>query len=120
MRTVGVDLTLRREEPFYPAKAGHDLSDHPIGKIVLLLIVAKILKRQDRYGRSASNALWRCRPEYVHILLRCVTDESETFTRVGADQVLHVSAVADGLARGVDPGCERGVRDNSPTPHSDE
>ena len=51
------------------------------------------------------------------ILLLDRLDKSHPFPREGADQGLFLAAVADRLARGLDPAVNRRVGNDAPTPH---
>ena len=68
-------------------------------------------RARERLGRS------RVRFAAVRGFRLHVADEAKTFSRNGADHDLILAAVADRLARGVDPARQRGFGNDAAIPH---
>ena len=103
------------EQPLDARQSGDDLRDHPVGEILLLSITAQIVKRQhgDRRPVSPTHAP---AVDRLPAVVGDLADETDTLARHGADQALCLAAVADRLARGIDPAGQGRFRNDPPAP----
>ena len=105
-----------------PGKAGDrdgDLLDHAVGEILLLGVSAHVLERQYRERGLIGREPRIRRLVRARSLVRSfgdLADETDALAVEGADETLRCAVVAQGPARRVDPGGQRGFRDDPPVP----
>ena len=126
-------------EPAQLRQRGDDVLADAFRKIFLLRLAAEIGKGQHRNRRAIERRELRVqlrelrvqrfaggveRPERIGMRLATVrrlrldvADEAKAFSRKGTDHDLILAAVADRLARGVDPARQRGLGDDAAIPH---
>ena len=123
-------------EPAQFRQRGDDVLADAFGKIFLLGLAAHVGERQHRDRRAIERGKMRARRlggglrwrsgrrlcgdsvarGHAVTLHADVAYEAKAFARDGADQVLGVAGVADGLARGVDAGGQGGFGDDAAAP----
>src|SRR5690606_497165 len=116
------------EQPAHARQCGDDLLYHTISEVGLLGVSAQILKRQYCDGRPARKERGRTgdvrrrvnsfvRDLLSYLSLGHVAHEAEAFSWEGANEVLLLAAVANGLANGIDMAGERRFRNDASAPH---
>ena len=117
-------------EPAQLRQRGDDVLADAFGKIFLLRLAAhdwRTAARRSRGDRAPevpvraarrrARCVGRIAVRFAAGSLRLhLADKAKTFSRDGADQLLILAAVADRLARGVDPARQRRLGDDAAVP----
>ena len=115
------------EEPPQLGQRGDDVLADPVGKIILGLVAAHVdegqhgdagpvAQRHDRLRHFVARRRGRFCRRHAFLARLHVCDEAESLSCDGADQRLRAAAVADRLARSIDPAGQGRLRDMSSFP----